>query len=60
MKQSGPGRRNRPEGLLRFVDARTVAESTGLLTLPRTGAEFARLNGLMLLVLRVLEAIRRR
>lgn len=60
MKQSGLGRRNGPEGLLRFVDARTVAESTGLLTLPRTGAEFAKLTGVMLLLLRSLKAIRRR
>lgn len=60
MKQSGLGRRNGPEGLLRFVDARTVAESTGLLTLPRTGAEFAKLSGVMLLLLRALRALRRR
>jgi acyl-CoA reductase-like NAD-dependent aldehyde dehydrogenase len=60
MKRSGLGRRNGREGLLRFVDARTVAESTGLLTLPRTGAEFARLAPLMTLALRVLAAIRRR
>ena len=60
MKQSGLGRRNGPEGLLRFVDARTVAGSTGLLTLPRTGAEFARLSGVMLLLLRALKAVRRR
>ena len=60
MKQSGLGRRNGPEGLLRFVEARTVAESTGLLTLPRTGAEFTRLSGLMILTLKALKAIRRR
>lgn len=59
MKNSGLGRRNGPEGLLRFVEARTVAESTGVLTLPRTGAEWARLMPVMLLLLRVLKAIRR-
>ena len=60
MKHSGLGRRNGPEGLLRFVESRTVAESTGLLQLPRTGDEFAGLTGTMLLLLRALKAIRRR
>jgi acyl-CoA reductase-like NAD-dependent aldehyde dehydrogenase len=60
VKHSGLGRRNGPEGILRFVDSRTVAGSTGLMTLPRTGAEFARLSGVMLLLLRALKAIRRR
>jgi succinate-semialdehyde dehydrogenase/glutarate-semialdehyde dehydrogenase len=59
MKKSGLGRRNGPEGILRFVESRTVAETTGLLTLPRTGAEFAKLSGLMTLALKVLKAIRR-
>lgn len=60
MKQSGLGRRNGVEGLLRFVEPRTVAESTGLMTLPSTGEEFARLSGLMVVLLRALKAIRRR
>jgi acyl-CoA reductase-like NAD-dependent aldehyde dehydrogenase len=60
MKHSGLGRRNGRAGLLRFVEARTVAESTGLLTLPRTGREFARMTGLMLTLLRALKALRRR
>ena len=60
MKQSGLGRRNGPEGLLRFVDARTVAESTGLLTLPRTGAEFAAMAGLMTTMLKTMKALRLR
>jgi len=60
MKQSGLGRRNGPEGLLRFVEARTIAGSTGLLTLPRTGKEFAGMTGLMLTLLRALKALRRR
>jgi acyl-CoA reductase-like NAD-dependent aldehyde dehydrogenase len=59
MKNSGVGRRNGREGLLRFVEARTVAESTGVLTLPRTGPEWARLMPVMLLLLRVMKAIRR-
>ena len=60
MKRSGLGRRNGREGILRFVDSRTVAESTGLLNLPRTGSEFARLAPLMTLALRVLAVVRRR
>jgi acyl-CoA reductase-like NAD-dependent aldehyde dehydrogenase len=60
MKRSGLGRRNGPEGILRFVDARTVSESTGLMTLPRTGAEFTRLAPLMTLALKVLAGVRRR
>ncbi|MEO6944396.1 MAG: succinic semialdehyde dehydrogenase [Lacisediminihabitans sp.] len=60
MKQSGLGRRNGPEGLLRFVEAQTIAASTGLMTLPRTGKEFARMTGLMLTLLRALKWLRRR
>jgi acyl-CoA reductase-like NAD-dependent aldehyde dehydrogenase len=59
MKKSGLGRRNGPEGILRFVESRTIGETTGLLTLPRTGPEFARLSGLMTLTLKALTAIRR-
>jgi succinate-semialdehyde dehydrogenase/glutarate-semialdehyde dehydrogenase len=60
MRRSGLGRRNGREGLLRFVESRTVAGATGLVQLPRTGAEFRRLVGPMLLVLRVLRLLRRR
>jgi acyl-CoA reductase-like NAD-dependent aldehyde dehydrogenase len=60
MRHSGLGRRNGPEGILRFVDARTVSNATGLLTLPRTGAEWSRLSGVMLLLVNALKAIRRR
>jgi len=60
MKKSGLGRRNGREGILRFVEGRTVAESTGLLTLPRTGAEFSAMTGIMITLLRALKAIRRR
>jgi succinate-semialdehyde dehydrogenase / glutarate-semialdehyde dehydrogenase len=60
MKHSGLGRRNGPEGLLRFVESRTVAESTGMLALPGTGAEFRRLSGAMVALLRILKAVRRR
>jgi succinate-semialdehyde dehydrogenase/glutarate-semialdehyde dehydrogenase len=60
MKHSGLGRRNGPEGILRFVESRTVAAATGLLTLPRTGAEFARLSPLMITLLRALKLLGRR
>ena len=60
VKLSGLGRRNGPEGLLRFVESRTIANATGVLQLPRTGAEWKRLIGPMLLLLRIQKAIRRR
>jgi acyl-CoA reductase-like NAD-dependent aldehyde dehydrogenase len=60
VKQSGIGRRNGPEGILRFANSHTIAESTGLMTLPSTGPEFKRLSGVMLLLLRSLKAVRRR
>ena len=59
MKNSGLGRRNGHEGLLRFVEGRTISEATGILTLPRTGKEWLALQPVMLLLLRVLKAIRR-
>jgi succinate-semialdehyde dehydrogenase / glutarate-semialdehyde dehydrogenase len=58
MKQSGLGRRNGPEGLLRFTNARTVSAATGILALPSTGAEWSRMLGLILLALRALKALR--
>jgi len=60
MKHSGLGRRNGPEGLLRFVEARTVAEATGILTLPRTGPEWAAMTGTMIVLLKALKVLRRR
>lgn len=59
LKASGLGRRNGVEGLLRFVDAITVARSTGLLQLPRTGPEYGMLAGPFILLARVLRAVRR-
>lgn len=60
VKQSGLGRRNGPEGLLRFVDPVTISRATGLLQLPRTGAEFNRLAGPMVLLAVILKLLRRR
>jgi acyl-CoA reductase-like NAD-dependent aldehyde dehydrogenase len=58
-KQSGVGRRNGPEGLLRFVEPVTVAAATGLMQLPRTGTEFRQIVGLFLLFARTLKFLRR-
>ncbi|MEJ1231194.1 MAG: succinic semialdehyde dehydrogenase [Galbitalea sp.] len=60
MKHSGLGRRNGPEGLLRFVDSRTVAEATGVIALPGTGVATGKLVGTMELALKALKAVRRR
>lgn len=60
MKHSGLGRRNGPEGLLRFVEPRTVSESRGLFTLARTGREARAVGPLTVATLRVLKALRMR
>jgi len=60
VKGSGLGRRNGPEGLKRFVDPVTISLATGVLRLPGTGTEFARLVGPMVLLARTLKAARRR
>ena len=60
VQASGFGRRNGAEGLLRFVESRTIAEATGLVQLPRTGAEFEKLAPVILVALQALKAIRRR
>jgi succinate-semialdehyde dehydrogenase/glutarate-semialdehyde dehydrogenase len=60
VKQSGLGRRNGLDGLARFTESTTIAESTGLMQLPRTGPEFGKMIGLMVVMLKSLKAIRRR
>ncbi|QYF74207.1 succinic semialdehyde dehydrogenase [Cryobacterium sp. PAMC25264] len=60
VKGSGLGRRNGPEGLKRFVEPVTISLATGVLRLPGTGSEFARLVGPMALLARTLKAARRR
>ena len=60
VKASGLGRRNGPEGLLRFVDPVTVSTATGLIQLPRTGRDFGVMAVPFLLLARALRAIRRR
>jgi succinate-semialdehyde dehydrogenase / glutarate-semialdehyde dehydrogenase len=60
MKASGLGRRNGPEGLLRFVEPVTISATTGLLQLPRSAGEFATLAAPFMLLARALRAIQRR
>ncbi|MBX3194647.1 MAG: aldehyde dehydrogenase family protein [Microbacteriaceae bacterium] len=60
VRASGVGRRNGVEGLQRFVESTTIAESTGLMRLPTLGSEFPRLVPAMELLLRTLKLIRRR
>lgn len=60
VKQSGVGRRNGPEGLLRFTESHTIADNTGLLTLPTTGAEWSKMISPMMLLLRLKKALRLR
>ncbi|MEO8528543.1 MAG: aldehyde dehydrogenase family protein, partial [Pseudolysinimonas sp.] len=54
VKLSGLGRRNGPEGLLRFVESHTIANATGILQLPRTGREWKGMVGLITFVLKAL------
>ena len=59
-RASGLGRRNGPEGLLRFVDPVTISTATGIIPLPRTGRDFGVMVVPFLLLARALRAIRRR
>lgn len=58
-KKSGLGRRNGPEGLLRFTDAQTLSVRRRILGLPVKSTQFVVLIPVMLLLLRVLKLIRR-
>ncbi|WP_448005262.1 succinic semialdehyde dehydrogenase [Agromyces bauzanensis] len=60
LKASGVGRRNGPEGLLRFADAITVSRATRLIQLPRTGREYGAVAEPFVLLARILRALRRR
>lgn len=59
IKHSGVGRRNGPEGLLRFVQPVTISRATGLMRLPTSGAEVRELAPVMLLLAKILRSIRR-
>jgi succinate-semialdehyde dehydrogenase/glutarate-semialdehyde dehydrogenase len=54
MKQSGKGRRNGVEGLLRFTEARTVGVASGLLRLPLRGKDYVRMAPMMVALMKVL------
>lgn len=54
MKQSGMGRRNGPQGLLRFTEAKTVGIASGLLRLPLRGKDYVRMAPLMVTLMKVL------
>jgi succinate-semialdehyde dehydrogenase/glutarate-semialdehyde dehydrogenase len=54
MKQSGKGRRNGPEGLLRFTDARTVGVASSWLRLPLRGRDYGRMAPLMVAMMKLL------
>lgn len=60
VKASGLGRRNGPEGLLRFVEPVTISRATGVIPLPTSGQGFAVLAEPFMLLARVLRGIRRR
>ena len=60
MKKSGLGRRNGPEGILRFTDTRTIGEATVLFQLPTTGSGMKKLVPVVMLLLRVMRALRLR
>ncbi len=54
MKNSGKGRRNGVEGLLRFTEARTVGIASGLLRLPLRGKDYNAMAPLMVTLMKVL------
>ena len=54
MKQSGKGRRNGVEGLLRFTEARTIGVASGLLRLPLRGKDYVRMAPMMVALMKVL------
>ncbi|MDH6180408.1 acyl-CoA reductase-like NAD-dependent aldehyde dehydrogenase [Microbacteriaceae bacterium SG_E_30_P1] len=60
MKASGLGRRNGPEGILRFVDTRTIGEATVLFQLPRTGREMEQLLPVVMTLLKTMRTLRLR
>lgn len=59
LKQSGIGRRNGREGLLRFVDPVTMSVNRRIVGLPHSGRDFARMIPLFILLARVLRTLRR-
>ena len=54
MKNSGMGRRNGVEGLLRFTETRTVGLASGVLRLPLRAKDYNRMAPLMVLLMKAL------
>jgi succinate-semialdehyde dehydrogenase/glutarate-semialdehyde dehydrogenase len=54
MKNSGKGRRNGVEGLLRFTEARTVGLASGLLRLPLRAKDYNAMAPMMVTLMKVL------
>ncbi|MGB3414913.1 MAG: succinic semialdehyde dehydrogenase [Microbacteriaceae bacterium] len=59
VKKSGLGRRNGPEGILRYTNSQTVSVARRVISLPTTGREFRVLAPVMTLLLRILKGISR-
>ncbi|MFM6940321.1 MAG: succinic semialdehyde dehydrogenase [Rhodoluna sp.] len=57
MKNSGKGRRNGVEGILRFTEARTVGLASGLLRLPLRAKDYNRMAPLMVALMKVLRRL---
>lgn len=58
MRRSGLGRRNGPEGILRFVQPRAISAPSALLPLPDSGAAAARMESLFVAALVALKTLR--
>jgi succinate-semialdehyde dehydrogenase/glutarate-semialdehyde dehydrogenase len=57
MKQSGKGRRNGVDGLLRFTESRTMGVASGWLGLPLRGKDYVRMAPLMVTLMKVLRRL---
>jgi succinate-semialdehyde dehydrogenase / glutarate-semialdehyde dehydrogenase len=57
MKQSGKGRRNGVDGLLRFTESRTMGVASGWLRLPLRGKDYVRMAPLMVTLMKVLRRL---
>lgn len=58
MKRSGLGRRNGPEGILRYTQSRAIAAPSPLVPLPDSGRAAAQLEPVLTAALHVLRALR--
>ena len=54
MKNSGKGRRNGVEGMLRFTETRTVGVASGILRLPVRAKDYNTMAPLMVLLMKAL------